>query len=412
VKKDLPLCITSDSSNYAISCVLFQPQSLGQLPDPHNIVQIYSCSLKKHQKSWSIYRKEALALITALKVFHDWIYLNPVYSYVDNQALSRIMLNHENSFAFQWKEMLWRYNVHFTFIRSEQNLLADLLSRQTYHNIDEEEEEGPSPTNNGLHDVAVLSNFEDFVENHILPALPSENKVKVIESTMETNISESNNPEDYTEEFKLQLINEEHQLGHFSMPYLIKNLQRRGYRWKGMSKDILKFIRSCDRCMYENSYQSGYLPSQFYISSYPMETVQIDLLSGLPTNEQNFEHILVVLDICSDFCILRALRDKKKTTICQELISIFSCYGFAKRITFDNGKEFKNSLIDALAEYLKVELHFSIIYSPTSKGRIERKNYTIFLVLRKMVRTFEHQWSNEHQHQHCPLLSLCHIIIF
>ena len=376
LKRNVPLAISTDSSQFAISGVLFQPSQLGELPSAENIVSIFSKQLSETQMRWAIYKKECYAIIKSLSHFHDLVFLNPISVYCDNSSLTKVLEQHHSSITFTWKEILWRYQTSFVFINSSTNRLADLISRQSSINLISE------PIS-----VLALSVSQNDSNNDNVPNLD------IMHEDTNTKLSDQE---------KQEIIEHEHLMGHFSAPYVYKNLLRRGYRWANMLKDIYQHIYKCPQCLYENSYASGFIASQFYISEKPMQVVQVDLINAVPSNDQGFSFVLVMLDIFSDYVILRPLKDKSAQTVAITLASIFSTFGFPQAISGDQGLEFTNNIITELCSYLNIIFHFSTPYSPTSKGRIERKNSTFNLVLRKMIRNCQKDWP-----QMLEIISFC-----
>jgi hypothetical protein len=342
---------------------------MGQLPDKGNIIGIFSKQLTDDQKRWSIYKKECYGIIKSLLHFHDLIFLNPITVYCDNNALTRVLEQHHSSITFTWKEILWRYQCSFLFINSTSNHIADLISRQTISKP-----------------ISILA-----------LSVMSQNDSSERDCDGSVGMGDIDNKNhsfslNLTQKEKVDIISKEHLLGHFSAPYVYKNLLRRGFRWSNMLKDIYEYIYRCPECLFENAYASGFVASQFYIAERPMQCVQVDLINAVPANDQGFEHIIVVLDVFSDFICLRALKEKSAQSVAAALTSIFSSLGYPESVSWDNGTEFNNQTIKELCDYLNITFHFSTPYLPTSKGRIERKNSTINLVIRKMLRNCLHRW--------------------
>lgn len=47
------------------------------------------------------------------------------------------------------------------------------------------------------------------------------------------------------------------------------------------------------------------------------------------------------IDVCTRFCIIRALPDKRSDTVLRTLIDVFSIMGFPTKFQSDNGTELK-----------------------------------------------------------------------
>ncbi|SAL97270.1 hypothetical protein [Absidia glauca] len=66
----------------------------------------------------------------------------------------------------------------------------------------------------------------------------------------------------------------------------------------------------------------------------------------LPTTERNNKYLLVMIDICTRFLILRPLQDKTAESVVQALIPVFCDFGIPTILQSDNGKEFANQVMN------------------------------------------------------------------
>jgi hypothetical protein len=105
---------------------------------------------------------------------------------------------------------------------------------------------------------------------------------------------------------------------------------------------------------------------------YPFDHIAIDL--GQPTLEttsggNNF--VLVVVDICTRFVVLRSLPDKRATTVAWELLQIFADFGVPLIVQSDNGREFQSKLSEKMAELLGIDQRFILPNNPRANGVCE-----------------------------------------
>ena len=80
--------------------------------------------------------------------------------------------------------------------------------------------------------------------------------------------------------------------------------------------------------------------------------------------------ILVVQDHFAKFCWLRLIPECSASCVVLELIMIFRDFGCPSIIHTDNGREFRNALL----EQLQVTPYLPTPYTPLSTGRVERAN--------------------------------------
>jgi len=80
---------------------------------------------------------------------------------------------------------------------------------------------------------------------------------------------------------------------------------------------------------------------------------------------------MVLVDVCTCFVFLDALKDKSALTIAKVLVRRFSDMGFPKVLQSDNGKEFNNRLLKEIAKEMHVQQRFTTPYHPRGNGVAE-----------------------------------------
>ena len=104
-----------------------------------------------------------------------------------------------------------------------------------------------------------------------------------------------------------------------------------------------------------------------------MNQVQVDLvdMSRCPCTSGNctYKYILVVLDVFSRFCYLRALQSKSSTEVAGRLLEIFSDAGPPLRLQSDQGTEFKGA-VKKLMKTMQVRIIHSRPYHPQAQGKV------------------------------------------
>src|SRR3990167_470739 len=118
--------------------------------------------------------------------------------------------------------------------------------------------------------------------------------------------------------------------------------------------------------------KKGFHPLKSIEAELPMDHIGIDLAGPLPTTEDGYNYVLVVIDVCTKFTFLRALKSKLATEIAQSLFELFCDVGFPKIIQSDNGREFVNEIMDELCSQGGVDLRLISPYHPRANGITER----------------------------------------
>lgn len=121
----LPFCLAVDASGIALGANLFQVIEGIEHP-----IAYYSKRLNIHQQRYSTVEQEALALITACRIFSVYFGSQPVTVYSDHSPLQFIqkMANH-NQKLLRWSLELQQYNLTIKHRAGKHNLIPDILSR-------------------------------------------------------------------------------------------------------------------------------------------------------------------------------------------------------------------------------------------------------------------------------------------
>ena len=111
----------------------------------------------------------------------------------------------------------------------------------------------------------------------------------------------------------------------------------------------------------------------------------MDLCGPFPITSTGNVYILVLIDVATRFLILRPIPDKSAKIVAKELISIFSLIGYPRVMGFDQGREWKNSIMDLLCEAMKIDKRLSTAYYPQGNGGAERFVQTTKTLLAKLI---------------------------
>ena len=124
---------------------------------------------------------------------------------------------------------------------------------------------------------------------------------------------------------------------------------------------------SCHRFLIK---KEGFHPITSITANMPMDQIAMDLFD-MPTSEEGHIKGLVVVDVCTRFVWIRALRTAMAKDVARQLYKLFCTVGFPKIIQSDNGPEFRANLIHQLAKLVEAEHRFSTPYHPQGNGMAE-----------------------------------------
>ena len=145
------------------------------------------------------------------------------------------------------------------------------------------------------------------------------------------------------------------------------------YYWKGMNKDIRKYIANCTLCHREKAKVQAY-PLQM-MDDRPFNKIAIDLVTKCETSNSGNKHILTIIDHLMGWLEAFPIPDKSADTIVSTIINQYLPVHMCPRyILSDNGTEFKNSLMDQVLKQLGIEKIFQHL---TTHRAMERWKFSI-----------------------------------
>ena len=122
-------------------------------------------------------------------------------------------------------------------------------------------------------------------------------------------------------------------------------LIKRQYYWKGMNKDIEKYIANCILCQREKAKVQHYPLQMMEIPDRPFDKVAIDLITECEMSTSGNKHILTIIDHLTGLPEAFPIPDKSADTIVYTLINEYLPVNMCPQyILLDNGMEFKNNL--------------------------------------------------------------------
>ena len=149
-------------------------------------------------------------------------------------------------------------------------------------------------------------------------------------------------------------------------------LIKRLYYWKGMSKDIRKYIANCILCCREKAKVQHYPLQMTEIPDRPFGKIAVDLVTECNTSRSGNKHILTIIDHLTGWPEAFPIHDKTADTIVSTFINEYLTVNMCPQyILSDNGMEFKNSLKDQVLQQLGIDRIFSVPYHPQSKGKLK-----------------------------------------
>jgi transposase InsO family protein len=179
-------------------------------------------------------------------------------------------------------------------------------------------------------------------------------------------------------------LNWAHENKHFGKTQMFQRLN--GVHWNGIDKDIACWISMCPVCE-ETQPNNIVAPLKAIVSMHKRQRVEIDLFDVGERNRDpitSYRYVLVIVDCFSKRVWVRPFRSKHGRLIAQTVYGIFKNDAPSK-LQSDNGKEFDNCALKAIADELKAEFIHPPPYQPWNDGQVERAVRTFKGALKRHI---------------------------
>jgi hypothetical protein len=214
---------------------------------------------------------------------------------------------------------------------------------------------------------------------------------KIVRAASLTYLKE-NMMEPPTDEEKKNILEKAHLFGHFGAEAIVKAIHNNGIHWKNMKEEAIQLIKTCSQCQKFNIVKTGYNPHRPVHSLLPFDHIAIDMAGPLPITERKNKYLLVMIDICTRFVILRPLQDKTAESVVQAILPVFCDFGIPRVLQSDNGKEFANQVMERFKMKAGFDHRLITAYHPQANGAAEKSVGTAMTVIKKAVKGVDHQW--------------------
>lgn len=346
---NLPVYLHTDASDYGIGGYLFQVDAKSK----EKAIAFFSKSLAREQLNWSVPEKEAFAIYSSIKKFEYLI--RDVFFTLRTDHLNLTYINDSGSAKVRrWKMAIQEYNFNVEHIKGELNVVADAFSRLVIHH--------------GKVNESTL-----MVRSQItITKLP-------------TNIR--------------KIIGKVHNslAGHNGVEKTISKLESQGVTpWQYMREHIKHFIEHCPVCQKLSERINKNFTEPFTTAvTEPMHTLNMDAIGEVPTDEEGYCHILVIVCCFTRFVELYAIKDVTGKEAARCLIQHIGRYGAPRYLRSDRGPQFVNSMIEELLKVVGIKHQLTLAYSKEENGLVERANKEVNKHLRSLLHEFKsvNNWS-------------------
>ena len=385
---DQQFVVETDACGHGIGAVLMQ--------NGHPLAYI-SKHLQGKQLHLSIYEKKLLAVVFAGQKWRHYLLNAHFVIKTDQRSLKYLLEQRLNTpIQQQWLPKLLEFDYEIQYKEGKKNLVADALSRVTGSEV--------------LH--MALSVLECDLLQQIKNAYTSDPTLHNLIDDLER--TPTSHPQ-FT--WSRGLLRRKSKLvvpgnvtirnailewlhcsgigGHSGRDATHQRVKSLFY-WKGMSKDIQAFVRSCSvcqQCKYDTAASPGLL-QPLPIPPAVWSDISMDFVDGLPLSFGKTVILVVVDRLTKAAHFLALAHPYSAITVAQAYMdNIFKLHGLPNTIVGDRDSIFLSDFWQELFKLQGVALNYSSAYHPQSDGQTEVVNRCLETYLRCMCSDRPGLWS-------------------
>ena len=125
----------------------------------------------------------------------------------------------------------------------------------------------------------------------------------------------------------------------------------------------------------------------------PFQVLNIDCIGPIePPSAQGHRYCLCIVDSCTHWPTVFALKSLTARAVCDALIELFTNVGVPSKVISDNGTNFSSQLTQELLRRLVCSPVFATPRHPQASGLVERFNKTCKDMLLHVIQQRGRQW--------------------
>ncbi|XP_049865049.1 uncharacterized protein K02A2.6-like [Pectinophora gossypiella] len=395
-----PMIVTCDASAHGLGAVLAQRDAEGR----ERPVACVSRALTPAELNYSQIQKEALAIVYAVKKFHQYLFARHFTLRTDHKPLVTIFGPHQgipnmtSSRLQRWALILSAYNFGIEYVNTEKNV-ADALSRMLMkHKETQVSEYNELPEQTYLHFAsdALLLDYTQIkretandcvlsrVLSYIRDGWPHKMDMKELQPffTRKNELYEEMGcimwgyrvviPRSCTGKVLKEL--------HDSHMGIVKTKQvARSYVWwPGLDEVVEDVCRACAVCASVADAPPAHTPRSWPWPARPWTRLHMDFLGP-------FNGILyfVTIDAGSKWIEISKINNTSAKSVIINLRDMFARFGLPKQIVSDNGPPFSSAEFSLFLKSNGIEHITAAPYHPASNGAAENAVKTCKKVIKK-----------------------------
>lgn len=400
---DKPFAIQTDASDTGIGAILTQGEGKEE-----KVVAYMSQKLSSTQRKYGASERECLAVIEAIYKFRPYIEGVHFKVITDCSSLIWLMsLRDPTSRLARWALKLQGFDFELLHRKGKLNVVADALSRSVeiieilkqgktedveYNELAKKIFENPTLypqykiENGQIFKHCVLKNNDLMFEPEWIKYVPKENRKAVLR------------------EFHDQPLG-----AHLGIMKTYKKISGL-YYWPKLHIDVKTYVRNCRHCQANKpSNQISKVPmGEQRKPTKPWQMIGVDFLGPYPRSKEGNQHLIIVHDLFSKFCVLKAVRRAESKSLIKIIEEqVFLVFGVPAVLISDNGTQFISKDFEQFLSAYGVEHWLNPVYHPQSNPS-ERVNQGILASIRAYIKDDQRVWDEQIPKIACAIRTAVH----
>ncbi|EZG42860.1 putative Pol polyprotein, partial [Gregarina niphandrodes] len=352
--------ITTDASDKAIGAILEQEQDGERVP-----IEFGSRKLQPAEQRWDTRERELYAIRYFVDKWHHYLCAAPFLVRTDHQNL-KYLSKADTGKLGRWSLFLQQYDFQVEYVKGEDNVVADWLSRtDLLKDVDEDDLIESISCSPGIA-------LQATDEPKGLQALDDEDATArtLVERGQDGWWFKKGTNRLYVpHRLRRALFDQLHfkSGAHPGVHRMRRQLQAQ-YFWPNLCRDIEQWTRECLLCARLNlrptvAKDVGSLSRPFF-----NELISLDLIGPRAVGGVNY-HIVVVIDHATRYLQAQVIRDKSAQTVRDFAVTHWQQYfGVPIAVLVDGGSEFKSQFFQLVMNEWRSKLYVTSPYRPQGNG--------------------------------------------